>query len=385
MFKIYKYVMLLAAAFLVACGGGGGLPGTQTGEAELRVYPPIKAVTLPVGYGYASVEIRGGDRPYYVTSNHPAVRATLVDGNIMQIRALAAIDTSGTTTTDKPMAWFTDKNGKKIIEIEVSTFTIPLANNLPTSIVMLPAETRSGTVSSGFAPYSFNSSNNNVASISGNPNSGQYTITAVAPGTATLLITDAVGAKVQIEVKVEAIAPVKLEVAPTAGSARVGATLTFDIKGGVAPYTALSNNASLASASVSGRTLSVKLNLVGSTVVVVRDAAGATANVDITSTQIVNADLIITPPTQEVSEKSTAAVVYTLGDGVPPFIPVVSLADQALVSASISGDNTQLILSVGSNGNRCVTATTNITVKVFDQTGVGKDAVLRIMDQGVCP
>lgn len=388
MLKIYKFLMLMVAAVLAACGGGGGLPGNQTGDAQLRVYPPVSAVTVPVGAGYAAVEIRGGDRPYAVFSNHPAISATLVDGNIMQIRALAPIESTGGTGTTggtTPKAWFTDKNGIKTVEIQVSTFTIPLNNTVPGSIVMLPNETRSGVVSSGFAPYTYSSANNGVATISGN-SSGQYTITAVAPGTTKVQITDAVGAKVEINVEVRAVPVVELEVTPTTGSGRVGTSLLFDIKGGVAPYTALSNSPNIATASISGRTLTVQLNLVGSTTIVVRDAAGATKTVSVTGSPIQTTPLIVTPPTQEVADTSTADVVYTLGDGVPPFIPVVPLASQTLVRPEISSDNTKLILKVGSQGNRCVASDQTIVVQVFDQTGVGKNATLIIRDTGAaCP
>lgn len=387
MLKIYKFWMVMVAAFLTACGGGGGLPGSQTGDAQLRVYPPISAVTVPVGAGYAAVEIRGGDRPYAVFSNHPAISVTLVDGNIMQIRALAAIESGSTGTAGgtTPKAWFTDKNGIKTVEIQVSTFTIPLNNTIPGSIVLLPNETRSGVVSSGFAPYTYSSANNGVATISGN-SSGQYTITGVAAGSTTVQVTDAVGAKVTINVEVRSAPVVELEVTPASGSGRVGSSLVFDIKGGVAPYTVLSNSPSVATASVSGRTLTVQLLLVGSTSLVVRDATGATKTVGVTATAIQSTPLIITPPSQEVADTSTADVVYTLGDGVPPFIPVVPLANQTLVRPEISSDNTKLTLKVGSQGNRCVTGDQTIVVQVFDQTGVGKNATLVIRDTGAaCP
>lgn len=561
MLKVYKFLLLWAVALLAACGGGGGLPGTQSGDAQLRVYPPINAVTVPVGVGAASVEIRGGDRPYAVFSNHPAISATLVDGNIMRIRALAPIDNTGgsgaTAGGSTPKVWFTDKNGIKTVEIQVSTFSIPLNNTVPASIVMTVAETRSGVVSGGTAPYVYTSANNGVATITGNANgqytinavatgttrlqiadasgsrlelsvevrdlpvgefqvtpsagsgrvgstllfdvkggrkpytvlsnnasiataqlvgrvdgvtpdsngdvlrvrlervgnttvvvrdatgatrevqigstdsslintlpgsivmvtsetrtgavtggtapyvysstnnnvatisgtaAGQYTITAAAPGIANLRITDALGSFTDVQVQVRTSSAVDMVISPASGTGRVGSTLVFDVSGGTRPYTVLSNNSNIASATINDRTVSVRLNLVGSTTVVVRDNLGITKEIAVTSTPIVQAPLIITPPLREVSERSTADVVFTLGDGVPPFIPIVRLQDQALVSATISADNTQLILRPGTAGNRCIsTAVQDVVVDVFDQTGVAKSATLRIRDEGTCP
>ena len=174
--------------------------------------------------------------------------------------------------------------------------------------------------------------------------------------------------------------------APSSGTGRVGTTLLFDIKGGVKPYSVLSNSPSIATATVNDRTLSVQLNLAGSTVIVVRDNAGATKQVTVSANTVTAAPLIVTPPERQISETNTADVVFGLGDGVPPFIAVVPFEFQNLVTPIISADNTQLILRVGAQGNRCVPGTRTVEVDVYDQTGVGKKAKLVINETGAaCP
>lgn len=155
-----------------------------------------------------------------------------------------------------------------------------LYTTAPGTVTIATGGTAAYTIAGGTAPYTASSSNAAVAAV--NVSSPTMNIAGIVPGTANIIVHDAAGASVTIAVTVANAAGVALYTnAPLAITiAAIGGAQTYAIGGGTAPYTVTSDNTNVATASVTGTSMTVTGMADGKANILVRDATG-TASVTI--------------------------------------------------------------------------------------------------------
>lgn len=124
--------------------------------------------------------------------------------------------------------------------------------------------------------------------------------------------------------------PTLTTTAPASLTLGVGSSQDFTISGGRAPYSAVTNNASVAVGGVDGSSLTLGGISVGSAEITIRDALGATSAVSVT----VSTKPLFTTAPSSVTVASGSSPIYTIGGGVAPYTATSSNASVAAVSVS---------------------------------------------------
>ena len=376
--KLLKFLLATTTGvLLVACGGGGGGGGTPNGpSATLRVYPPVDTISLPVGAsGSTGIEVRGGKAPYGVISSDASVSAFLSADGILFISG----NGEGTST----LTVYDESLPVQQVKITATAKAVPLVSSAGTAVTLKPNQSVQFNVRGGVGPYAVNSSDTSIvsASISGS------TVTLVGlpkAGSATILITDAVGATLSVTATVQVGT---MAVSPASITGPAGTNNTVTINGGVAPYTVSSTNTAVATASVSGSSVSVSLVAQGASDIKITDAAGTSVVVSVT----VNTNVLqVSPASQTVDEKSATAttLTYLIAGGTAPYTPLVSPADKAyFTTLSVTANTLTATLPDSTTGPRCVTADKVIPIDVYDSKLVKQTVSVTIKDGGAvaCP
>jgi hypothetical protein len=126
---------------------------------------------------------------------------------------------------------------------------------------------------------------------------------------------------------------------PTGLSIKMGDTQTFTISGGSAPYSAVSNNTAIATASVTGTSLAITGSGPGTATVNVLDSANAVVPATVTVTV---ADLRTTAPSSITLARGVgSAQTYGISGGVAPYS--VTSSNTAVATATLSTPSTVTI------------------------------------------
>lgn len=366
--KLFKIISVVWALLLASCGGGGGFSGTPNGpSAELRVFPPVSAVTVPVGYSYATVEIQGGRPPYVVMSSTGAIRASVVNGNRLQLAGMQA-GTSEVAVVDQERA---------MVKIQVTAELVPMKSTVGSAVSLRPQQAISFDIIGGVGPYTVRSQDTSVATVTpAQALSGPFVINALKQGATTITVTDTTNTDLDITVTVVSD---PIVVTPAAGTGKAGTSIVLNVSGGRAPYSVLTVDPTIAEGSLSGNILTVALKKKGATKLVISDAQGVVQQVDITVNE---SSLQVVPASVQVF--TAAPVTFQIAGGVPPFIAVAS-QPSAVSDIAISSDNTKMTVTPVIPG-MCF-ADISVTISVFDQTGSSQNAVLKISQDpaAVCP
>jgi hypothetical protein len=390
-------VTVLFSAFLAACGGGGGSPGTTAGATALFTTAPT-ALTMTLGNTQAFT-VGGGRGPYTVNSSDSSVVAAGLSGTDLTLGAVAdgsatitVRDAAGATTavtvttkdvpvvtnappsvtigigtaaaqsyqitggiggftavSDNPTVVSVSMVGSKltitglkagtanVIALDVNrhgvTIAVTVTGGLDLFTTAAPGVTiANGTsasylVGGGLAPYVASSANTSVATVSLDPTTDMLTISGVGTGGTTVTLRDTAGKVVTVAVTV-APATSLFTTAPSPLTIPVGVA-TFTVGGGVAPYTVSSSNLAVATASVSGTSLSITGISKGAAAIVVRDNVGATVNISTTVSG--GADLFTTAPAGGVTLSVGSTASYSIGGGIGPYTVTSSNTSAAKV------------------------------------------------------
>lgn len=144
--------------------------------------------------------------------------------------------------------------------------------------------------------------------------------------------------------------------APSGLNITVGGAQDFSVGGGRAPYNVVSNNTSVAVATVSGNTLTIGGVKAGTASITVRDAAGTSRTVDVTVAPA-QALGINAPSTPVVSVGASNAQTFTIRGGVAPY--TVASSNPAVLGVALTGNSLTVTgLAAGS-----------ATVSIFDSAG----------------
>lgn len=381
---------LTLAAVLAGCGGGGGFDPQPGATEQLRMTPSISDVGIYAGYGYKIARISHGVEPYYTLSNSGAVSAQIDSEKYLYVfgnYVMAADATSAVVQVQDSSV------GQVHLDLKVQVHGLQLGSSAGTSVSLLPTQTFVSTISGGVKPYTVSTSDAAIATGTVDAQ-GRLVITAGrTAGPATVVVTDSVGNTVEIAVTVQAAV---LTLSPTAGQGNSGNQLTFSVAGGAGAYRAVTDNSSVARATVNGSVVTVDLLGPGSATITVTDEIGTTQTYTVTVKAPV---VIVTPAAQAINENNTSTLKLAIKGGAAPYTAALTRADQALFGATIeeivSVDNTdpakpittytyELHLGLGSAGTRCVTGDRVVEVIVSDSAGESTIVPVTVRDNGSC-
>jgi hypothetical protein len=151
-------------------------------------------ITLTAG-GQSAYAIEGGTAPYLAsTSNNDVARATVVEGNQLQIRGISA------GVADVMVFDSTGASVKVSATVGGGTGAVPLYTTAPDSITVLVGAAPTYQLAGGAAPYTVTSSTVDVATVTQTATS--FTVTGVKAGSAVVAIRDANGTAKNITVTV---------------------------------------------------------------------------------------------------------------------------------------------------------------------------------------
>jgi hypothetical protein len=249
----------------------------------------------------------------------------------------------------------------------------------PTDSTANVGQTLTYVITGGVAPYSITPSNSAIAKVldPGVTTSGSqstFTVKALSLGTATLVLTDAAGTTLSSILAVWPSGNDLFTSAPSTVTIAQGASATYSIGGGLAPYSAVSSNTAFASAGIrDGSTLVVGGVAEGEARIVVTDAMGAQVDITVTVARTGVAALATTaPPAISLGVGASGAQTYTISGGTPPYTATSSLPSVATVSNLGNGTTfTVTGVSVGTARVDVSDSTNTATVSIFVNVTAG--------------
>lgn len=214
-----------------------------------------------------------------------------------------------------------------------------LYTSAPSAITMSGgAEPARFSIGGGVPPYAASTSNAAVATAS--VTGAVLTVSSGTVGSATLLVLDATGSKVEIAVAVGsggsgAPSVALYTTAPSAITLGVGASASFTVAGGQAPYAASSSNAGVATVGLVAGTLSVRGVASGIASISVLDSIGTSVLISVTVGAVTPLPLYMTAPASVTVASGAAPATYAIAGGTPPYVATSS--NSAVLSASVAG------------------------------------------------
>lgn len=369
--KVIRIVFgLLLAALLSACGGGGGSPGSPGGvDIALFTSAPATGATVPLN-GAEVYAVGGGKAPYTVSSSNRFVALAGVSGNKITVGGVAE-GTASVEVRDALGAAVTFAVTVSDGDDRALYTTAPSALTLTPGSTTLPFEARGGV-----APYVVASDNPSVITVS--QSGSTFSLTALIAGSANVTVTDNTGVDPKIiAVSVKTNPGTALALNPAAATGNVGDTITVLVSGGTGNYvSATAANATIATASLSGSSVSISLKAAGTTAVSVRDSAGQIVQIAVTATNTAAA-LRLSPAEFTVSELNNSPFQVSIFGGTGPYRVFVN--DQTLASATVSG--TVVTIGLGTQGSRCVDSDTVVNLSVIDSLGATGTSELTINNE----
>lgn len=205
-----------------------------------------------------------------------------------------------------------------------------LFTTAPASITVAVGAAQEYSISGGAPPYKVFSSNVQV-SVAGVKDAA-FTIGGIAPGAATITVSDAAAKTSVVTVTVGNLAPFATN-APATLTLLQSTKNSFTLSGGVPGYSVVSADSRFVTATVTGTTLNI--NAVALTAIAVpvqvSDAAGTVLTITVTVGSSSTLDVFSTAPAAlSLAPQSTAT--FTIGGGTPPYSVTSSNTSAATVS-----------------------------------------------------
>ena len=389
------------ASVTVTAADPEGLQGQQSFQVMVPNRPPqprgtIPSVSVPAGE-LATVDASsyftepdGEALTYGATSSNPAVATVTVAGSRVTVTAVAK-GTSNVTVTA------TDPGG--LTATQTFQFTVP--NRDPETVGTIPDqtvevdETTTVDLTSFFEdpdgdPLTYAVASSRSAVARGSVSGSTLTVSAVAPGTATLTVTarDNDGASATQRFKVTVPQPnraprrvgtIPAQTLAPGGRTTIDASRYFsDPDGDALRYTATSSNSGVARASVSGSTVTITAVVTGSATITVtaRDPEGLTAAqpAQVTVSQSNRAPRRVgTIPAQTINPGGTATVDasrYFSDPDSDALTYTATSSNSGVARASVSGSRVT-ITAVATGG-------ATITVTARDPAGLSATQQTRV-------
>lgn len=209
-----------------------------------------------------------------------------------------------------------------------------ITTSAPEALTVVLGGTQSFTITGGKAPYKISSSNSSVAQvlISGS----NFSITGIASGTTTVVISDAAQQTSNIAVTVGPVLELYSD-APSTINMSPGTAITYTVGGGAPGYTVNSTDIRIASAVMTGTKLTITASAVGVATVTVRDSEGKIIPYTVTVGSII---ALYTTAPASLTIANGSQRNFVVGGGVPGYSAVSS--DNRVVTATLAGSSLTL-------------------------------------------
>lgn len=318
----------------------------QAGHASAALTVDPMSLTLSSGES-ATLTLSGGSGFYNIQSSDTSVATVSFTGNLATVVAV----TKGSITV-------TVQDGTDTVSVSVDVD--PYMSVSADEVHMLEGEIKTVTVANGVPPFTVVATPMVTADLS----AGVLTITGSSKGKATVTVTDSVADSVTVDVVVY----LPLSVDPTAVNLAENTTATIVISEGVEPYTAVSKNTSVITASLAVDTVTVEGISKGSTYIAITDSAippnVITVDAGVSTFNVSTKDLSV--------QMGTTASIDILGSGYFN----LSTDPANIVSAVISGNSILLTPSMPGNATITISDSTgesiDIKVAVFSDMSLSK-------------
>ncbi len=327
-----------------ALGASKTLTVTVSNGPKIALYTTAPSTVTLLKSQVIVYEVGGGTGPYSVTSNYPAVLSATLSGKLMTVTGL---NLGSAEVTVRDAVGATVKSTFTVADVA----TDPLVS-LPSSGTGKEGDVLNFSLAGGTPGYSVLVSNPAIASAS--ISGSLLTATLIKAGTTTLVITDAKGKAITVNLTVTAPSS-NLAVAPAAFAVSESSrdTVTLSVTGGKAPYRAVTDNLPLSSVTVSGTSVYVALGGQGDrcvaanvdVLITVIDSAGASATSTMTVTDnnggagcAVAGGGLSTSAGSSINLLGAGAFqTFSIFGGSAPYS--VSSANTAIATASVGGTN----------------------------------------------
>ncbi len=265
-------------------------------------------VTVAVGATSSQYTIGGGSELYAISSGNIGVATVGISGNRFVINGVAG---------GKATVTVRDSVGKTVsIDVVVGSPNALFTSSGP-DISVAVGEIQTFAIGGGSTPYSVSSTNTTFASAS--VSGTTLTIRGVAAGSAIVVVSDALGTSVKINVTVGAPPSALFTTAAAVVTLAPRETTTYTIGGGIQPYSVSSSNTSSVNATVSGTTLTLSATTTGGNAqVVVTDATGKTVAIAVTVGSGPAIALFTSAPSA-ITISPGASPNYSVGGGTAPY------------------------------------------------------------------
>jgi hypothetical protein len=347
------YVMLLSG-----CGGAGNTtPLANTTTPIFTTAPAMIALTI----GQQSpFEVGGGGggqqfTTYTATSSNSNVAQVSITGTTFSVRGAGP----GTATIVVQDAAGGTVNINAIVSPAPSTST-----NLPfisaPSFVFL-AENASNTYAVGGGAGNYTAATSDSAVATASITGSTLIVTGIKRGTVNVVLFDGAGNTAGLTVSVGDSSSIQslYTTSPSFVTLAVGATPSYLIAGGVAPYTAASSNPSVVTATTVLSALQLTAAAPGATSVDVIDANGTIIPIFVT----------VEPGTIAVPFFTTAPSDVTLTIGQPATYRLLGGTGPYLVSSSAPSSISAVIFNADEIVLSAFIADTGVQITAFDSTG----------------
>ena len=350
--RISNYLMtFLMAVALIACGGGGGSPGTTSGSVPVTTTPAALFTTAPSSIILASgatvnYQVSGGVAPYAVASDVVSLVSASISDSTLSITAIKGGAAS---------VFVTDSKGTSVtISVSVS---LPgaLFTTAPVSLNMSPNSFATYQVTGGAAPYTASSTDDRIATVL--VNGSTLLVNTFKAGSVTLSVLDAAGASKSIALTVDLLSSGQLFTPPAAVTIPIGSTtVAYAITGGALPYVALSSNPGVMGVTLGadGKSFTITGVASGTASVGISDAKGALVTVAVT---VPPADALFTTApsslTMPVPTSANPSLTFSILGGTPNFT-VVSFNPNVVSVAPPSAGGTAYTLTSKSGGSTTI-------------------------------
>lgn len=387
--KIFKIFMPMLAAALVACGGGGGSPGEPSGTSPLSINIPAGENPVRIAANTSRIfKIIGGRNSggYVVSPDETGVVTASSDSQ--GLLTVAWVD--GPKETKITVR---DADNKSIsFVVETGKAILPLYTTAPSGLLVGVGASvaRTFTIGGGAPPYRINGSNNSVATIE-LIGRDQWKVTGVAMGSAAATIFDDKGAEVVVNFVVGAP---ELRMTPEKLTMPIGLTAIAKISGGQPPYVLAGGIPAAIAAEIKGDELHIVGSLASELDVTVADSVGQTVKIEVEINTATTA-IRLSPSSSTVAETDNQNLTFTVFGAAkgevcffssdPSLLkPRVVAADPTKTCLTSDGPATPLsfVVETGSQGNRCVNASTPVFISVVDAARSVGEAVVSILDNG---
>jgi len=177
------------------------------------------------------------------------------------------------------------------------------------------------------------------------------------------------------------VGTIPLAVTPNSATGIIDDVLVATITGGTPPFKVSVGNVLVASATVKNETeLTIKLLQVGQTIVTVRDANSKSVGYSATANST-TPGIRLSPVTVTVSENDTQPILFNVFGAASGALSVFS-SNITLLQAAANAN--VVTVTTGTQGNRCVTVDTPVTITVVDSTRAVGVATVTIQKNFTC-